>query len=1076
VTLLTGDVVTVHTRESGCPLVSVRPANPSGVLHRSCGADGRVRVVPGQVAPLLGKMLDESLFDVTTLIMEGYDDASTAELPLIVRHPDAGAKRALTTDLRGKRELRSIGAVAGRQPKAKATGFARRLTAATASATARVWLDHRVQATRASAGSGPLDPNLTQISAPQAWAAGYTGQGTRVAVLDTGIDATHPDLRGRVSERVDFTTENGDAVDRNGHGTHVAAIVAGSGATSRGQRRGVAPDAMLLAGKVLDDEGQGSESQVVAGMEWAAPRADVVNMSLGGLQPSDGTDPLSLALDSLAEEHGTLFVVAAGNDGPTDQLISTPSAAARALTVGAVDGRDVLAPFSSRGPLINTFAVKPEIVAPGVDVISARAAGTAMGRVIDAHYTAATGTSMAAPHVAGAAALLAQRHPGWAAAQLKAGLIGAADRLAGTDPYTVGAGRLNAARPLDGVVAGAGLVNLGVFTHPQSGQSETKLTWTNTGGQAAAVNLTMTVADRHGVPAPSGAVTLSEQALSIAPGATGTVVLRVDRARFASAPGLYTAVVTARSGGATTGTLVAFYVEPLRHELTLSLTTLPDTSPDADVFAFGQIVNLDDPAVYAVRVLFRPDDRVRVRVPVGRYSVTGAIFHTDYVTGTERVALVGDPDVTVSGNTTVVLDAARAKPVTVAVDGVATEAAAVGIHYEQSARRGPGWYDFAYTWGENARGWSTYAQPMDEPGIGEFQAHTVAGLRAPGDGPSPYLYDLIEPHEHGIPAQLSHRVTAAEQATLARIDQRFHQLDRPGATTDHTRYGVGPSGDLIAQTITSNVFGDRVDYVSSGFSWVDEAFYDGVVTQEAQRRYPPGSRQENVWVRQPLRPDWYDDPAPRTSDCAPAPVSRTRGNLHVQLVNLADQHQRFDCLGSEWRWDTTQRLTLYRDGTKIGERAESFGDFTIPAAAGTYRLTYDLDAGAVLPVSTRVSTAWTFRSAGPAGTGSVPVPLLSVDYALPLDVANHPDGDVAAFTVHQAHGVDRQEITSFGLFTSMDDGATWRPARVWRDEAGRYAAQVPQPSAGQAVSLRVAVQASGGSGFEQTIIHAYRAG
>ena len=1088
VTLLTGDVVTLHTRESGCPAVSVRPADPSGVLHRSCDADGRVRVVPGQVVPLLGDVLDESLFDVTTLIAEGYDDASTDELPLIVR-PAAGSARtsaAVTTGLRDVRDLPSIGAVAGGLRKSDAARFTDSLSGAggtavrATQAAVTIWLDRRVRVTEAPAGSDRLDANLRQVAAPQAWATGHNGRGVRVAVLDTGIDPTHPDLRDRVAGRADFTVEGGEggeAVDGHGHGTHVAALIAGSGVASHGQRRGVAPGATLLAGKVLDDDGFGSTAQVIAGMEWAAPRADIVNMSLGGFEPSDGTDPMSLALDALTEEHGTLFVVAAGND-PTDQFVAAPAAAASALTVGAVDADDRLAPFSSRGPLINTYAAKPEIVAPGVDVVSARAAGTAMGRVVDEHYTAASGTSMAAPHVAGAAALLRQRHPDWTPARLKAGLVGAADPLAGADPYTVGAGRLHAARPLGGVVAGAGLVNLGTFAYPQSGATETKLSWTNTGHRDAEVELSVTAADRHGATAPPGAVTLSDPALSLARGTTGTAVLHVDRSRFAGAPGLYTALVTARSGDTSTTTPVAFRVEPPSHDLTLSMTALPDTSPDASVFAFGRVVNLDDPALYAVRFFMDPYGTIQVRVPAGRYSVTGSIWHDDWFDGTSRMVLAGDPDVTIAGDVSVVLDGAAATPATMAVDAVATEAVAVGVYYEQSGRRGAGWSDFAYSWGENARTWSTYATPMDEPQVGEFQAYTVAGLRAPGGGPSPYLYDLIVPHDRGLPADLSHRVTAAEHATLARIDQRFHRLDREFSVTDHKRYGVGPSGALISETATQDVSGDRVDYVSPGFAWIDEAFYDGVVTQEGVRRYQPGSRQEKVWVRQPLRPDWYDDPAPAVSSCAPAPVSRTAANLHVELVDLADGHDRFECLGAfdGWRFDTTRLLTLYRNGKKVGEHPESYGDFTIPAAVGTYRLAYELDASMVLPVSTRVSTEWTFRSAGPSGTGSVPVPLLSVDYALPLDVANRPAGGVAGFTVHQTRGVAPQEIISFALWTSVDDGATWQPVAVERQEDGRYTAALPQPDAGQAVSLRVAVEASGGSGFAQTIIRAYRAG
>ena len=195
---------------------------------------------------------------------------------------------------------------------------------------------------------------------------------------------------------------------------------------------------------------------------------------------------------------------------------------------------------------------------------------------------------------------------------------------------------------------------------------------------------------------------------------------------------------------------MTFYVEPPSHDLTLSLTPLPDTAAHADVFAFGQVVNLDDPAMYAVRFSFGRDSAIRVRVPAGRYSVTGSIWHHDVFVGTSRTVLAGEPDVTVDRDMDVVLDGARAKPVTVTVDGVATEATAVGAYYEQSGRRGAGWSDFAYSWGENARTWSTHATPMAEPEVGEFQAYTVAGLRAPGDGPSPYLYDLIVPHENSL--------------------------------------------------------------------------------------------------------------------------------------------------------------------------------------------------------------------------------------------------------------------------------------------------------------------------------------
>jgi subtilisin family serine protease len=207
----------------------------------------------------------------------------------------------------------------------------------------QAWLDRRFRAT-------DLDPNLTQIGAPAAWSAGLTGEGVKVAVLDTGIDTTHLDLRGgKVVAAADFAG-SGSTTDRVGHGTHVASIVAGAGARSGGERRGVAFEASLVNGKVLDDFGFGSESGIIAGMEWAArQRARVVNMSLGGW-PTDGSDPMSLAVDRLTARYRTLFVISAGNSGPGDQTVEHPGVSLSALTVGAVDVGDELADFSSRGP------------------------------------------------------------------------------------------------------------------------------------------------------------------------------------------------------------------------------------------------------------------------------------------------------------------------------------------------------------------------------------------------------------------------------------------------------------------------------------------------------------------------------------------------------------------------------------------------------------------------------------------------------------------------------------------------------------------------------------------------------
>jgi len=322
VTLVTGDKVLLRQRAGGRTSVQVIAAPRRGPRpgFQVVSIRGDVHVIPADVHRLLGRVLDLDLFNVSELQRMGYGDARTPSLPLIVQRRTTSRPAALAAaSLRPVRELSSLRATAMRQPRAEAAklGAALATTTATATRTAgalagvsRVWLDRRFRATE-------LDPNLTQVNAPAAWSAGLTGKGVKVAVLDTGIDTTHPDLAGgKVVASANFS-EADSTTDHYGHGTHVASIVAGTGARAAGARKGVAFEASLLNGKVLDDFGFGSESGIIAGMEWAArQRAKVVNLSLGG-EPTDGTDPMSQAVNRLTSQYRTLFVVAAGNSGPS---------------------------------------------------------------------------------------------------------------------------------------------------------------------------------------------------------------------------------------------------------------------------------------------------------------------------------------------------------------------------------------------------------------------------------------------------------------------------------------------------------------------------------------------------------------------------------------------------------------------------------------------------------------------------------------------------------------------------------------------------------------------------------------
>src|SRR5699024_8539345 len=215
---------------------------------------------------------DSASLPLIATYAEGTPGASTAPL-MSVQGVDPGAEltsidsRALAVD---KDDAGSFWASVTGVPAEKAAEMATTATEPELTASIeRLWLDAPVHA--------DLHESTTQIGAPAAWEAGIDGAGVTVAVLDTGVDAEHPDLAGQVDLQEDFSG-SGNVLDHVGHGTHVAATAAGTGAGSDGLRKGVAPGASIISGKVLGDDGSGSTSGVIAGMEWAvAQEADVIN-------------------------------------------------------------------------------------------------------------------------------------------------------------------------------------------------------------------------------------------------------------------------------------------------------------------------------------------------------------------------------------------------------------------------------------------------------------------------------------------------------------------------------------------------------------------------------------------------------------------------------------------------------------------------------------------------------------------------------------------------------------------------------------------------------------------------------
>jgi serine protease AprX len=339
---------------------------------------------------------------------------------------------------------------------------------------------------------------------------GYDGTGIGVAVIDSGITGWHDDLTGvstaqRVDAFVDFVNGRAQPYDDYGHGTHVAGIIGGNGADSGGARTGIAPGVKLIALKVLDGSGRGRISSVIAALDWVVAHRDdwnirVVNLSVAaGVYESYDTDPLTLAAER-AVRAGIVVVAAAGNYGraPDGRSvyggITAPGNSPWVLTVGASSHQgtidradDTLAPFSSRGPTLRDRRAKPDLVAPGVGIESLSDPDSAFyiseapyllaGTVPTTYlpYLSRSGTSVAAPVVAGTVALMLQANPALTPNAVKAILQYTAQKYSGYDTLSQGAGFLNA----KGAVAVASYFANPEGRYPRSSDWSKRVIWGN---------------------------------------------------------------------------------------------------------------------------------------------------------------------------------------------------------------------------------------------------------------------------------------------------------------------------------------------------------------------------------------------------------------------------------------------------------------------------------------------------------------------------------------------------------------------------------------------------------------------
>ncbi|WP_328551368.1 S8 family peptidase [Streptomyces sp. NBC_00358] len=1033
---------------------------------------GHTLVVPSDAQRLIatGK-LDQRLFDVGELTDPQLRKSQRDGLKLIVQY-DGGANAARAEvrsagDTQLRRTFPTIDADAIRTSRNDVAKVWEALTdehkngvRATASGIKKVWLDG---VRRAS-----VDRSVEQIGADKAWEAGYDGTGVKIAVLDTGVDKTHDDLKTQVIDEKNFSGSP-DTVDRVGHGTHVASIAAGTGAKSGGTYKGVAPGAKVISGKVLNDEGFGDDSAIIAGMEWAADEgADIINLSLGG-SDSPGVDPMEEEVNRLSAEKGVLFAIAAGNDGEYGQsTVGSPGSADAALTVGAVDKDDKLAAFSSIGPRVGDGAVKPDVTAPGVAITAAAASGSAFDTDPGIPHPAPgylqlDGTSMATPHVAGAAAILKQQHPTWKATELKAALIASAK---GGD-YTVfqqGSGRIQVDKALSqSVIADPVSLTFGVAQWPHTDDQPLtrKIGYRNLGSSDVTLDLSVSVLDPTGKPAPAGFFALGTTRVTVPADGRTDVDLTADT-RIGDADGTYSGYVTATGVGQSVRTAVAAVREVESYDVTLR--TLGRDGADAQNFS-NSLTGVAGPAKgFQTRIDNEPGTHT-IRVPKGSYMLDTAVYQdpSDLTKGTDWIS---QPKLDVSGDTTVTADARTTEPVDITVPGL-DSADRGGTYYERATeigRVGNGWV---------LRGFTGFRTAHMGPAVTDgsllqtWDAHFLKGATtqysvAYGGGTEKVATGYTKHVKADELATLKVGIGASAAGKTALVSPYAHLPGAPEGNGFSAPQAAPGTRTFHVSTADGVKWLTRMDQLGDPDQWGYPAL-DVAYEMAAPKRYEAGRTYREKFNTGVFGPRLGGNMG--VFRTAPDPATGEQ-QLIGSLPLFADGkgHVGYSSY-------TSATSALYRDGVKVGENDDPLSGakpFTVDSADAEYRLTTSVERSAkVASASTRVDTGFTFRSKEVSATTALPVS--TVRFAAPVGLASRaPAGKPVRFPVTVQGSAAGKNLKSLLVSVSYDDGTTWQLVKV---ESGKIS--VRNPAKDQGISFLAHVTDKQGNESTLTIRNAY---
>ncbi|WP_344156703.1 S8 family serine peptidase [Kribbella yunnanensis] len=1052
VTLVTGDRVTVH----GDGKATVEPgAGRHGIAFGSYRVQGHLYVVPSDVRQQVASgRLDRRLFDVTGLIKMKYDDKSSKAIPVIVTYAGQAKTRAAVPGATVTRQLPVVNGAALSVDKSKAAAFLAGAgnNARSATAIEKIWLNGKRELL--------LDKSVPQIGAPEAWKAGYTGKGVSVAVLDTGIDATHPDLSTQVAGAKNFTTESAD--DVIGHGTHVASTIAGTGAASGGKYKGVAPDAKLYDGKVCEAFGC-FEDDLLAGMEWAAKevKAKVVNFSIGGAD-SPEIDPLEEAVNRLTAETGTLFVIAAGNSGPGAGSVGSPGSAEAALTVGAVDKQDKLAEFSSVGPRVGDGAVKPDVTAPGVDIVAARSKDGSIGTPVGDKYLSLSGTSMATPHTAGAAAILTQQHPNWKAGELKSAITGSAKPAADQTTFQQGAGRIDVAKGIkQTVVSDPGNLSFGtaVWPHNDDEPVTKTLTYRNLGDQPVTLNLAATLTDPTGAAAPAGSLQLSANTVTVPAGGTASVQA-TSNTKHNGPDGAYSGRVTATGGDTSVVSGIGVNKEVESYNLKVK-TSGPDGKP---LPPFIVVLGLDD---HSFNFYYTDKDELSLRLPKGGYHLEASNFLVD-PNDPEKGSFyeVVQPALQLTGDASTDLDARLTKPVKVTVPNAGASLAVGSVGYERytpDGQSGLGSSALLFDFDNVNTAQIGPALPPEQ--LTGFVGSQWAKKNSEGRfDNSPYLYAQGEGTPGVFPTGLIRNVQAKELAEVtqqinAASDRKVERVvfgsaggwaiildyDQPATTKlladDKPAQWSTQISEIVPSTDPENPFPDTITQLRSPF-----------------REYQAGKKYQERFNAAAFTP-------------SPAFAGRAGNDLLVLAYGLtdADGNQGATRADSEWS-------KLLRDGKVVAESkyfGEAFAE-GLPPEKAKFTFQSSMTRQTYSAFSTRTDLTWTFSSAKTAE--ETQIPLVGVGYHPKVDkhnVADRKPVSVLPFTLLAQEGSAVSAVKKVELQVSGDNGKTWHKASVVPAGHGSYKAIFATPKGAKTISLKAHVVDAQGNTADQTTIGAY---